>query len=549
MRAAIYARYSSDLQRDASIEDQVRLCKERIEQEQWALHATYTDHAMSGASRLRPGYQKLLEDARGGAFDVVIAEALDRLSRDQEDIAGLYKQLTFLGVRVITLSEGEVSELHVGLKGTMNALFLKDLAAKIRRGLRGRIEQCRAGGSKAYGYKVIHELDAGGQLLRGGRCIDETQASVVRRIFVDYVAGKSPKAIAKELNRDAISGPMGKGWSASTIYGNWRRGTGILNNDLYVGRLVWNRQHFVKDPQSGRRMGRVNPAKEWIVKEVPTLALIDQDLWVRAKARQQQTRQNLEADGGRLALNNTHRRHFLLSGLLKCGKCGSNYVIISSDRYGCAGHRNRGICSNELTIKRADIEERVLRGLKEHLLAPGMVKEFIREFVAELNRFRCQQDLQLSQQKREMERVKSKITAIMSAIEDGIYTPTTRARLLELEQHQKLIAVELNKASPQAIRFHPNLAAIYQAKVEKLQEALDGDGERSEAAEILRGLIAEIRLTPDQQAGTLLVELTGALAAILTFAIAPKGRCPTADAMGQLSMVAEEGFEPPTQGL
>lgn len=178
-----------------------------------------------------------------------------------------------------------------------------------------------------------------------------------------------------------------------------------------------------------------------------------------------------------------------------------------------------------------------------------MVKEFITEFVAELNRFRCQQDLQLSQQKREMVRVKSKIAAIMAAIEDGIYTPTTRARLLELEQHQKLIAAELNEASPHAIRFHPNLAVIYQAKVEKLQEALDTDGVRSEAAEIIRGLIAEIRLTPDQQAGTLLVKLTGALASILTFAIAPKGRCPTANAVGQLSMVAEEGFEPPTQGL
>jgi site-specific DNA recombinase len=549
MRAAIYARYSSDLQRDASIEDQVRLCKERVEHEQLALHATYTDHAMSGASRLRPGYQKLLEDARGGAFDVVIAEALDRLSRDQEDIAGLYKHLTFLGVRIITLSEGEVSELHVGLKGTMNALFLKDLAAKIRRGLRGRIEQCRAGGSKAYGYKVVLELDAKGQPLRGGRCIDETQAPVVRRVFVDYVAGTSPKAIAKALNRDAIPGPMGKAWSASTIYGNWRRGTGILNNDLYVGRLVWNRQHFVKNPQTGRRMGRVNPPKEWIVKEVPALAIIDRDLWARAKARQVQTRQNLEGEGGELTLNSTHRRHFLLSGLLKCGKCGSNYVIISSDRYGCAGHRDRGICNNELTIKRVDIEERVLRGLKERLLAPGMVKEFIKEFVAELNRFRCQHDLQVSQQKREMERVRSKIAAIMSAIEDGIYTPSTKARLLELEQRQKLIADELNKTSPQTIRFHPNLAAIYQAKVAKLQEALDRDGVRSEAAEIIRGLVAEIRLTPDQRAGILLAELTGALASILTFAIAPKGRCPTADAMGQLSMVAEEGFEPPTQGL
>ncbi len=89
MRASIYARYSTDLQREASIEDQVRTCRRRIEQEGWQLAATYTDAASSGASRLRPGYQKLLEDARNGAFDVIVAEALDRLSRDQEDVAAL----------------------------------------------------------------------------------------------------------------------------------------------------------------------------------------------------------------------------------------------------------------------------------------------------------------------------------------------------------------------------------------------------------------------------------------------------------------------------
>src|SRR5262244_2100388 len=98
-RAAVYARYSSDLQSAASIEDQVRLCRARIESEGWQLAAVYTDAAFSGASRLRPGYQKLLEDARVGAFDVVLAEALDRLSRDQEDVAGLYKQLSFADVK------------------------------------------------------------------------------------------------------------------------------------------------------------------------------------------------------------------------------------------------------------------------------------------------------------------------------------------------------------------------------------------------------------------------------------------------------------------
>ena len=93
MRAAVYARYSTDLQSAASIEDQVRLCKERVAREGWTLVATYNDRGKSGASTLRPGYQRLLEDARNGCFDVVVAEALDRLSRDQEDIAALYKRL------------------------------------------------------------------------------------------------------------------------------------------------------------------------------------------------------------------------------------------------------------------------------------------------------------------------------------------------------------------------------------------------------------------------------------------------------------------------
>jgi DNA invertase Pin-like site-specific DNA recombinase len=149
MRAVIYARYSSLLQREASIEDQIRMCRARIEREGWQYLHAYTDRALSAASALRPGYQKLLEDARQGQFDVIVAEALDRISRDQEDVAGLYKRLCFVGIRLITLAEGEISELHVGLKGTMNALFLKDLGHKTRRGLEGRVRQGRSGAACA----------------------------------------------------------------------------------------------------------------------------------------------------------------------------------------------------------------------------------------------------------------------------------------------------------------------------------------------------------------------------------------------------------------
>src|ERR1700704_6492605 len=100
----------------------------------------YSDHAVSGATLLRPGFQALMRDALNRRFNVVLAEALDRFSRDQEDTAGLFQRLTFAGVDIVTLAEGDIPPLHVGLKGTMNALFLKDLADKTRRGLRGRVE-------------------------------------------------------------------------------------------------------------------------------------------------------------------------------------------------------------------------------------------------------------------------------------------------------------------------------------------------------------------------------------------------------------------------
>ena len=138
MRCAIYARYSSDSQREASIEDQVRVCRARAEREGWSVAGIYADYAISGTSASRPRYQQLLADAKAGRFEVILAEALDRISRDQEHIAGFHKQASFAGVRVVTLAEGDISELHVGLKGTMSALFLKDLAQKTHRGLEGR---------------------------------------------------------------------------------------------------------------------------------------------------------------------------------------------------------------------------------------------------------------------------------------------------------------------------------------------------------------------------------------------------------------------------
>src|SRR5512144_324179 len=149
MRAAFYARYSSDNQRDASIEDQLRLCREYAQRQGWTVADSYSDRAISGASLLRPGIQELIADVARRRFDVILTESLDRLSRDMEDIAGLFKRARFAGVLLVTLAEGEIDEMRVGFKGTMGALYLK-VADKTRRGLRGRVEAGKSGGGNSY---------------------------------------------------------------------------------------------------------------------------------------------------------------------------------------------------------------------------------------------------------------------------------------------------------------------------------------------------------------------------------------------------------------
>jgi site-specific DNA recombinase len=323
VRVSIYARYSSDLQRAASIEDQLLVCTERVVREKWTVAATYTDRGISGASQHRPGYQELLEGARKGEFDIVLAEALDRISRDQEHVASFFKLMSFLGIRIVTLAEGEISELHVGLKGTMNALFLKDLAEKTRRGLRGRIEKGRSGGGLCYGYTIRDNGE------RGGREIVQAEAAVVHRIFADFAAGKSPRRIAAELNREGTPGPGGRPWGDTTIRGHALRGTGVLRNELYVGRLVWNRLRYTKDPSTGRRVSRINPCEDWVYGDVPHLRILDDNLWNSVQTRLGAIRNSDRVANARATKFWTRRRpQHLLTGRAVCGVCGGPIASI-----------------------------------------------------------------------------------------------------------------------------------------------------------------------------------------------------------------------------
>lgn len=279
LRVATYARYSTDMQSSDSIEDQQRICHRLIADRGWSVARDYSDAAISGASLQRSGYQRLLDDARSGKFDVVVAESLDRISRDQEHISGFYKQMKYRDIDIVIVSQGDVSEMHIGFNGVISAMFLKDLAAKTHRGLEGRARKGKSAGGISYGYRVTRAFNADGTPVTGERDIIPEEAAVIARIFGEYDAGHSARTIAAGLNADAIPSPdSGKGggaWGPSTISGNWKRGTGILNNELYIGRLVWNRQTFVNDLGTQKRQARLNPPEDWIIEGVPDLQIID----------------------------------------------------------------------------------------------------------------------------------------------------------------------------------------------------------------------------------------------------------------------------------
>ncbi len=555
IRVALYARYSSDNQRDASIEDQLRICREHAERQGWEIVDSYSDRAVSGASMLRPGIQELIQDAQRRRFNVVLAEALDRISRDQEDVAAVFKRLRFADVTIATIAEGDISELHVGLKGTMNALFLKDLAAKTHRGLRGRVEAGKAGGGLCYGYRVVKRLDASGKPVHGEREIDEQQAAIVRRVFRAFAAGKSPRALARELNAEKVPCPDGAAWTDSTIRGNPKRGTGFLNNELYIGKLVWNRLRYVKDPATGKRVSRLNPPEAWITTEVSGLRIIDDALWQAVKARQAELcaihANAIAATRAAFAnrLNGTHRPRSLLSGLLFCGCCGGPYALRGQDRYACSNHVMSGTCSNSRSIPREALESRVLAGLKDKLMSPEVAAEAMRAYQEERNRINRDRRLSGDQERRALEKAEKAIKEIVAAIENGAYSRSLGDRLAALEKERDTLTERLTQAPQDLPDLHPNIAEHYRRKIERLISALANPEITPDAGEAIRSLVERVTLAPGVKRGEMLATLHGDLGTILEWTAhrgMQKNKTDTRFGGMSVSVVAGIGFEPTT---
>ena len=512
MTAAIYARFSSDLQTEKSIEDQVARCQAIALSEGLGLCRVFSDSALSGASMAnRPGLQALMDAVRAGKVTAVVTESLDRISRDQADLHSVFRTIQYRGVRLITASDGEIQpgsqgEIMVGLRGIVGAMYLRDLADKTRRGLEGVARAGRIPGGLCYGYRPVP-----GEV-RGLREIDPDEAAVVVRIYEEYDIGRSPREIIKRLVADGIPGPRGKRWGLSTLLGNAKRLNGILCNPLYKGELVFNRQRKVKNPETGRSKMVPNPPEKWQRYEHPDLAIVPIDLWRRVHARR--------LDGANTRPEYQRRPKRLLSGLVRCGSCGGPISVISTGpRLGCSTRRDKGACDNGRTILAVDLERRVLTGLRERALTPSAVEYAIacyRERMEELEGERIRDRVKLE---RELTKCEATIEQARRLMRAGSLTDWMVEEANASEARAKAIRAELEEiAEPTVVRLHPEAAKQYRKMVDKMNRLLDGDEElsaRDEFMAAIRNLITAVILHPGENRGEIHVDIEGDLAALL----------------------------------
>lgn len=452
MRCVIYARYSTDRQTESSIEDQLRVCREFAAARGMTIAGEHIDRGISGAALgNRPGVQAALEQLDAG--DVLVVNDLSRLSRSQ-DLAPLLTRLRHRGARVLGVQDGYDSDarsarMQAGLSGIMSEEFRAMIADRVHCALEQRARDGRATGGKAFG-----------------------DVELVREIFSRFADGDSMLAIAGDLNRRGIPSPGAKWKERSRPRGKWLLSTirALLRNELYIGRVIWNRSQWVKDPDTGRRHRRERPRSEWTVRECDPV--VDQATWERVQGRFIRRR----GKGGVPS--------YLLSGLLVCGVCGGKLIVVggSQRRYVC-GTRNAGgpyACANGVGVPRLIAEKYILEPVERDLLSPEAEAEGLRQMRA----VRAAAESAPAEPDRglvELERL----------VREGLLDAEIAAPSLDVARRK---AAARRSAPVEGLPWPT--AALWRETVTGITKALTGP-DVGAAREILREIIGEVRCVPE----------------------------------------------------
>jgi site-specific DNA recombinase len=550
IRAALYARFSSDRQKDRSIDDQIALCRDLCAREGMAVISTFEDRAISGAGAInRPGFQALMRAAEARLFDVIVAEDMDRLFRDQADYHTTRKHLDHLGIAIHTAS-GKVGKLDGALRALMSEMYIENLVLHTRRGLEGVIRDGRHAGGRAYGYRAVPGKP-------GELEVVEDEAEIVRQIFARYIAGETPRQIAHDLNKRSVRPPRGRLWNGSTINGHAARGGGMILNDLYAGRIVWNKVRMIKDPVTRKRLSRPNPKDQYKIVEAPHLRIVDDETFKAAQVIKSDRRH----DASPSTVQKARAPKRVFSGLIKCGCCGGGMSSNGADRKGvrlqCSSYKESGSCSNSRRVYLDDIEALAIKGLRQHLVHPEVITEFVDAYNAERKHLKKEASTERTRLDRRLGEIEREIKRIVDFIVKGMATDALIPRMNELEAERKTLAARLEEAkeADNVIALHPKALDRYKRAVVELADELKR-GTPTEFAtirELVTAIIVHASPSRPGGAGTkanaeddrsVRIDIKGRLAALCNNpALFPNM------AMSGGSLVAGEGLEPPTPGL
>lgn len=498
-RAVLYARYSSDKQRETSIDDQLRQARERASAEGWHIVAQHADEGISGSTPVarRAGGKALLADALAGRFEILILEGLDRLSREIGEGETITKRLEHCGIRIIGTADGYDSaasgrKVMRIARGLVNELYLDDLREKTHRGLAGQFDRGNHVGGVCFGYRSEPAPDGRGRQL----VVDPAQAGVVRQIFEWFADGHSARHIAHRLNAERTASPRGGTWAVSALVGDTKRGAGILNNEAYIGRIVWNRRQWLKDPETGKRRYVDRPEAEWQVRESPELRIVPAELWERVRNRQR-SGPKAGTRTGRGAVAKT-----LFGGLLRCASCGGPMVAIDRYRYGCNVHNDRGdaVCPSRVTVRRDRIEARLIAAVRAELLtgeALAELQDTVRQVVAEQQT--SSRDATAGLRSR-LEALGAEISRLVDAVASVGISAALAARLKaaeaeHLEVHTKLRDAEADAAAPAALIG--DAVARYRRMLLSLRQVLDEEQDRAHTRTLLAELLGPVVIGAD----------------------------------------------------
>jgi site-specific DNA recombinase len=487
--AAIYARYSTDKQKDTSIEDQFALCERVALRLGLKVVGKFDDRAKSGRTQFgRDGLQDLKDAIDRRDFDVLIVEDVDRLGRDIEDNAHIRKRLKWKNIALFNHS-GEMSEIEADIKNVISAQFVRDLTVKIKRGLDARAEKGLFPGAVTYGYKTVEGKP-------GEREIELGEAKIVYRIFREYADGVSPRDIACGLTLDGIPAPSGaERWSHQSLIGG-TYGQGMLGNRLYIGEIHWNTHRTVKNLKTGKDGKRAVDPSEHIIRDVPHLRIIPQNLWDRVQARRTQ-RCSARIKGIRRA----ERSHHLLSGLLRCAACGGNMKIKGKDREGhsrivCSSAYNYRACTNSKTYDIEAVKNTAITNLQKLLADECNVEIAVKEAAKHFETIAKRNSGERGEVTRKLTNVKVQIERIARTIIDVGDSPTMSKMLQEKEVERAGLEERLKHVSSTNLSLHPNLIPKYLEALRRFQKLLDGGQDTAELRSAFRTMISAVVVHP-----------------------------------------------------